>query len=75
MLFVRIKRAPVLVVRDAILQKNLAMKGIGANIELLGILVGKPSQVDCIYQCLKGFDTEMTSASTSRMMMLLNGVF
>ena len=75
MLLIRIERAQILLVIDAIVQKNLATKGIGAKIELLGISVGKPSRVDCIYLGLKGFDTEMTSTSTSRMMMLLNGVF
>ena len=45
-------------------QKNLAMIGVGANIELLGNLVGSRAQVDCINYGIKGLEIEMTSAST-----------
>ena len=45
-------------------QKNLAMIGVGANIELLGKLAGSRAQADCIDCGIEGPEVEMTSAST-----------
>ena len=40
------------------------MIGVGANIELLGNLVGSRAQVDCIDWGIKGLKVEMTSTLT-----------